>query len=106
MPIFQIQKEGLYILSGSGKRTRRFQYVAELAGTQIAVAATKEEAERLAAETLLDAFKCQTSSIYASVACDGHVVTTREYAPGFVETGHHRKEDGRSGGICMSGCSI
>jgi hypothetical protein len=93
-------REGLY--GGPSRTGPKFHYVAYLNGIPVGTGASKEAALAAGAQALLDALDKQTSSIYATVASDGSVCTTREYAPGQVQFAHHRAPDGRDSGICMS----
>jgi len=97
-------KERLY--GGPLGTGAKYHYVAYLNGVTVGNAATKELALQAGADTLLKALDKQTSSIYATVASDGSICTTREYAPGEVQFAHHRSADGRDGGICMSRLEI
>jgi hypothetical protein len=96
---FETKREQLY---GAHLRGKQYHYVVYLAGEQIATAETREYAETKAVSILLGAYRCQNGSVYASVTADGHVVTTREFAPGAVEFAHHRSADGGQGGSMIS----
>jgi hypothetical protein len=69
---------------------KRFHFVAYLNGVSIASAETKEDAMARAEETILGALACQNNQGIASVAADGTICTTREYAPGVAEFTYHR----------------
>jgi len=97
---FETRREPLY--GPSLGRGKRYHYVVCLEGEQIASAETREKAEDRAVRILLGAYRSQNSNIYASITADGHVVTTREFAPGEVEFAHHRAADGRQGGSMIS----
>jgi hypothetical protein len=70
----------------------RYHYAVYFAGEQVAAAETRDAAEAKALEILAGALRAQRNPIYASVTADGHVVTSREYAPGEVEFAHHRDQ--------------
>lgn len=97
---FKTEREQLY--GGPLTRGKRFHYVVSLNGEQVATGETREAAEQEAVEKLLGALRCQQTTLYASITRDGHVMTTREYAPGMVELAHHRDESGRQGGSMLS----
>jgi hypothetical protein len=80
----------------------RYHYAVYFAGEQVAADETRAQAEAKAMEILAGALRAQRNPVYASVTADGHVVTTREYAPGEVEFAHHREQDGRQGGSMIS----
>jgi hypothetical protein len=98
--MFKTQREMLY--GGPLSRGKKYHYVTYLASEQVGNGETREESEKKAVETLLGAYRCQSTPVYASITADGHVVTTREYAPSQVEFSHHRDSDGRQGGSMMS----
>jgi hypothetical protein len=104
MTTFTTKREALY--GGPLARGKRHHYVTYLAGVQVGYGETKQAAEAAAAANLLGAYQQRNSTIYASVTSDGHVVTTREYAPGEVEFSHHREANGRQGGSMMSSLEL
>jgi hypothetical protein len=98
--MFKTQREVLY--GGPLSRGKKYHYVTYLAGEQVGQGETRDASEENATKRILGAFKSQNNAIYASITADGHVVTTREYAPGEVEFAHHRDVDGRQGGSMIS----
>ena len=99
----EVKRERLY--SGLLHSGARFHYVAYLAGRQLATADSRESAHGIAVQSLLDAVECASSQPVASVASDGTVLTTREYAPGQVEFIYHRGID-RCNGSMLSRCEV
>jgi hypothetical protein len=89
-----------------GRTAKQFHYVARLGSEPIATSDTKAGATETAMRALLDAHKYSQSRIYASVAVDGTIYTTREYSAGLVEHQPHRGDSGSYAGLTMAALQI
>jgi hypothetical protein len=104
MNMLKIQREQLY--GGPMARGKRFHYVRYLNGEKIETGDTKEQAIERSEAALLAAFQATMNRIWASVAVDGTICTTREYLPGACEFTYHRGTDSAFCGSFMGECEI
>ena len=84
----------------TGHHTSKIQYSVYLGSRQVANAATKEEAERLAHEYLADAYDNVARNCIARAAVDGTIVVFRQLSD-TTAMYEFCRGDGESHGSCM-----
>ena len=99
--MFDVTKELIYGQLGTRKH---YLYVVSFMGEKIASDRDKAKAIELAKAALLGAWQCGSRQPIVSVAKDGTPISTREYAPGEVETIFHRGTG--FNGSSMGGCAV